>query len=475
MPHLLNRIFSMFVILILTVATSLPLSLVFESGRVHAQDHGTRKALVIGNSRYEKIEPLKNPVNDANDINAKLIEIGFKTTLVIDAKRDDVVRAIDEFVDGATSDDVAFVFYAGHGYQHRGRNILAPVDVYWNEFTGELENAFDVTEALAKLNNAFSARILFLDACRQDPSLLRSQSRPTRLASGKSTTATRSMLARTINRRTNLGYANGFGRINSNEPGTFIGYATATGQVAMDQLDGSRNSAFTRALLKHIQRPGLQVSEMFRLVRADVYKSTSLLRGSKSSTGFQLPWNESSLVRPFHFVPPLRPGVKQERPHRLQQPDYNGGATIDLAQSRDSAAVVQAELKRLQCYAGKVDGLWGRRSRQALGLYFRTIRRDLAGVTRSDMDRISLNLMKQLRQTNEAVCPVTAIATIPNATRPANRSWAPRRTLPRQRRTTRRRERTRNSAASSKPRRAQRNSGASSNISVGVGAGGISF
>ena len=44
--------------------------------QAHAQAQETRVALVIGNSNY-KNSPLKNPVNDARDMAAKLRGLGF--------------------------------------------------------------------------------------------------------------------------------------------------------------------------------------------------------------------------------------------------------------------------------------------------------------------------------------------------------------------------------------------------------------
>lgn len=40
-----------------------------------------RIALVIGNSNYQYVEPLKNPKNDANDITAVLQKLNFDVTI----------------------------------------------------------------------------------------------------------------------------------------------------------------------------------------------------------------------------------------------------------------------------------------------------------------------------------------------------------------------------------------------------------
>ena len=53
-----------------------------------------RVALVIGNSAYTAISPLKNPVNDAEDMATALRRSGFKVTLLRDATRKQMNRAI---------------------------------------------------------------------------------------------------------------------------------------------------------------------------------------------------------------------------------------------------------------------------------------------------------------------------------------------------------------------------------------------
>lgn len=49
-----------------------------------------RIALVIGNSNYQYVEPLKNPKNDANDITAVLQKLNFDVTTLLDASLTDI-------------------------------------------------------------------------------------------------------------------------------------------------------------------------------------------------------------------------------------------------------------------------------------------------------------------------------------------------------------------------------------------------
>ena len=67
--------------------------------------------------------------------------------------------------------------------------------------------------------------------------------------------------------------------------GTFVSFATQPGNVALDGKQA--NSPFTRAILRHLAEPGLDISVMMRRVREDVIAETN---------GKQVPWSNSSLV-----------------------------------------------------------------------------------------------------------------------------------------------------------------------------------
>src|SRR5260221_7013136 len=100
-------------------------------------------ALVIGNSAYLN-QPLKNPVNDARAIAARLQALNYDVVPVFDANRRAMGRAIEQFVGKLGTGDVALFFYAGHGVQSEGENYLLPVD-------------FDGQDEIDVRNDTFSA------------------------------------------------------------------------------------------------------------------------------------------------------------------------------------------------------------------------------------------------------------------------------------------------------------------------------
>src|SRR5262252_7995759 len=77
---------------------------------------GRRVALVIGNSGYSAVPPLPNPKRDAAAVAAALREVGFQSVTVInDASRDAMVKALSAFGREADNADWALVYFAGHG------------------------------------------------------------------------------------------------------------------------------------------------------------------------------------------------------------------------------------------------------------------------------------------------------------------------------------------------------------------------
>ena len=90
-----------------------------------------RVALVIGNSTYQNVAPLANPVNDGTVMASTLKDAGFD---VVDFRRDlpaaETRRVLRDFADRVRDADIAVVYYAGHGIEVDGANYLIPVDAW---------------------------------------------------------------------------------------------------------------------------------------------------------------------------------------------------------------------------------------------------------------------------------------------------------------------------------------------------------
>lgn len=265
-----------------------------QTGPGQAQDGDARRlALVIGNGAYGSVAALDNPVNDARLIAGALTALDFQVALITDATQITMKRAIAQFgrdLRKEGPDTVGLFYYAGHGVQSFGTNYLLPVD-------SSLLNAADLdlvaVEAQSVLRQMFSARnrtnSMILDACRNNPF-------------------------------TDIPEFNDNGLAEMDAPtGTFLAYATAPGNVALDGLTG--NSPFTRSLAGYLATPGLPVEQMFKKVRIEVLEETD---------GAQTPWDSSSLTSDFMFAAPAVEEVAydagEEQGWRLAQ------ASADLQQ-----------------------------------------------------------------------------------------------------------------------------------------------
>ena len=209
-----------------------------------------RVALVLGNSAYQNVAPLANPVNDSTRIAATLKEAGFD---VVDSRRDlpaaAAKRALRDFADRARDADIAVVYYAGHGIEVNGSNYLIPVDARLERDTDIYDEALSLDRVLIAIEPAKKLRLVILDACRDNPFA----------KNMKRTVATRAI-------------GRGLAMVEPTSPNVLIAYSAKAGSTAVDG-DGS-NSPFTLALTEYIAKPGLDVRRAFGFVRDEVLKRT---------------------------------------------------------------------------------------------------------------------------------------------------------------------------------------------------------
>ncbi|MGE0053496.1 MAG: caspase family protein [Hyphomicrobium sp.] len=221
----------------------------------------TRIALVVGNAAYSN-KPLHNARHDGELMADTLKDVGFEVITALDANPSAMRSAITEFGRRLKQPDtVALFYYAGHGVQSDGRNYLIPVGADIGDMSEVAVNAVALDDVMKTLVAARTRlNIVILDACRDNP-----------FGTGRA-------------------FAEG-GLAPSVAPwGTFIGYATAPGQIARD--GEGNNSPYTAALAFNIPRPGSTLEEVFRDTRRAVLAATG---------GQQVPWEHSSLVGAFYF------------------------------------------------------------------------------------------------------------------------------------------------------------------------------
>jgi uncharacterized caspase-like protein len=222
-------------------------------------------ALVIGNAAYENAGHLSNPVNDADDMTLKLIELGFDVDTLKDASFSQMNSALVTFAEKLKISSVGIFFFAGHAFQLSGENYLAVIDTSISSDYAVEQTAVTLSTVLRAMKySSVRTGVVILDACRNNPFEGRGTSRSTMSQELAPVSAPK---------------------------GTLIAFSTSPGEKARDG-DGGRNGCYTKALLKHIDTPNIPIETMFKRVRSTLEQITN---------AGQTSWEHTSLIGDFRF------------------------------------------------------------------------------------------------------------------------------------------------------------------------------
>ena len=221
-----------------------------------------RTALVIGNGAYA-VGPLQNAVKDATDITAMLRRLSFEVTLLQNAPLQEMEDAVNAFNLRLREGGMGLFYFAGHGVQADGENYLIPIKARIDRQQDVRYQALPMGRVIGAMEDANNGlNLLILDACRNMPF-----SRSWRSSQGG--------LAAPPTAR-----------------GMLIAYATSPGGMAAD--GAGENGVYTKYLLQTMALPGLSIEQVFKQVRYGVVAETE---------GKQTPWESSSLLGDFAFMP----------------------------------------------------------------------------------------------------------------------------------------------------------------------------
>ncbi|TBZ11833.1 caspase family protein [Rhizobium leguminosarum] len=267
-------------------------------GTVHAavtEESGRRVALVIGNSVYKTLPSLPNPANDVEEVATTLRAAGFDVTIGVNVDRIGLEDTVRRFLRSTSNAEAGLIYYSGHGIQVGGQNFIVPVDA-------TLETPYDVETQtmpldliLNHLKQNSRVQLIFLDACRNNPF-----------------NAQKFWMAEKLEP---VGATRGLARIDS-DLGSLIAFSTEPGQVALDGTGAL--SPYSESFIKRASEPNKEIRQVLTDVRRDVIAMTN---------GKQVPWENSSLMDSFYFIPaPPPPSV--EPMQQVSVPE--GAATTKL-------------------------------------------------------------------------------------------------------------------------------------------------
>ncbi len=231
-----------------------------------------RVAIVVGNQDYDHVGDLTNAQKDAEDIAQMLRDFNFQVYDGYNLGKREFEELIRVAVLNIPDSAEVLFYYAGHGIQIGRRNYLLPVDA-------QFESIYDVPLATMTLDRVIdtlsarsSAHVAILDSCRDNPF------QDIRLAADLDANLF----------ETRAGFDVFKTPLNS-----LVAYSTSPGAVASDGAVG-QNSPYTAAVLETARSsPFDNIQQLFPVIRERVHTSTS---------GKQIPWESSTLVRPFYLA-----------------------------------------------------------------------------------------------------------------------------------------------------------------------------
>jgi uncharacterized caspase-like protein len=275
---------------------------------------GQRIALLIGNADYS-FAPLRNPVNDVRGMENVLHRLGFFVFRSENADLRGMKSDINKFSNAVKKEkSIALFYYAGHAVQFGGKNYLLPLGFSSTDRSDISYASVCLDDILKSLeSNEDNINIVILDACRTNPFDASEE-----LYDEK----TRSVRGLTIEmREQGLAPMKGVA-------GTFIAFSTSPGSPASDGRNS--NGVYTEQLIKYLPSPAHTLEEIFKKVRVAV------LKDSKKK---QIPWERSSMVRDFYFIPPSKDQLTQKTVRDLLQE-----ARVDIAGQRYGMAYKRLKL-----------------------------------------------------------------------------------------------------------------------------------
>ncbi len=239
-------------------------------------------ALVIGNQDYKQLPSLSTSVEDARAVDEVLrVRYGYKTTLLINANRHQIMTAFNDLRKVLTKNDNLLIYYAGHGEIDKSDQ-----SAYWLPTDAEPDNSANwlSSHSVTQFLNIIPAKhiLVVADSCYSGAMTESAVARlPEQMAEEKRKKWLQFMVKRKA--RTVL---------------------TSGGVKPVLDTGGGRHSVFANAFLSALKNNSglLEDYELYRLVSGRVQRSAA-------SVGFQQSPQYSAMLHaghegsPFFFVP----------------------------------------------------------------------------------------------------------------------------------------------------------------------------
>ena len=239
-------------------------------------------ALVIGNKDYTQLPALKTSENDAREVADVLRQqYGYKTTLLINANRHQVMTAFNDLRKVLTEEDNLLIYYAGHGEIDKSDQ-----SAYWLPTDAERDNTANwlSSHSITQYLSVLEARhiLVVADSCYSGAMTTGSiAALPEQMADTKRKKWLQFMVKRKA--RTVM---------------------TSGGEKPVLDSGGGQHSVFAKAFIDVLKKnKGLMEDyELFRAVSGQVEKSASSI-GFEQSPQYSAMLHAGHEGSPFFFVP----------------------------------------------------------------------------------------------------------------------------------------------------------------------------
>jgi hypothetical protein len=420
-----------------------------------------RIALVIANAVYAHAPPLSNRGDDAEAVGQLFKGAGFDQVDVLhDVGAAEFRRALRQFGELAREADIAVIYYAGLGIELNRVNYAVPVDAVLTSDTDVEDETIALDRMVKALDPARRLRLVILDASRDNPFLdtMRRQTGSRSLERGLARTdpeGPNTLIAYAARDGTvsvdgdsgrnpfttalikhiaapGLDVRLAFGRVrdevlaatgNRQEPflyGSLGGTAVALvdGQPSPQQAEAATAAASTRAAAEAPERRDYELAERVGTPQAwELFLShhptgsyAGLARAQREKLAAAAPTEppatpDQAAGAATGEAPSLASATAREAGAApAEVPASRAASTATPAETTaepapDSMArSLQAELTRVGCYAGPVNGSWDARTRHALAIF-----NDRAK-TRLDITTASSAALETVRQRTDRIC-----------------------------------------------------------------------
>ncbi|NXX51773.1 MALT1 protein, partial [Tricholaema leucomelas] len=122
-------------------------------------------ALLMGNMHYLHHKQLKAPMVDVHALSALLRQLDFKVVSLLDLRKAEMQRAVNEFLLLLDKGVYGLLYYAGHGYENFGNSFMVPIDAPSSYTSAHCLCVQQVLQSMQQRHTGLN--IFLLDMCRK--------------------------------------------------------------------------------------------------------------------------------------------------------------------------------------------------------------------------------------------------------------------------------------------------------------------